>query len=89
MPSTPEQRADRGSQLALEGFEADDGIGCIVITGSEKAFAAGADIKEMQPRSYMDVYKSNFLDLGAHLACRKPIIAAVTGFALGGEPSSP
>ena len=51
--------------VALEGFEADDGIGCIVITGSEKAFAAGADIKEMQPKSYMDVYKANFISTGS------------------------
>jgi enoyl-CoA hydratase len=70
---------------ALEGFEADDGIGCIVITGSEKAFAAGADIKEMQPKSYMDVYKANFISTWEHITlCRKPIIAAVAGFALGG-----
>ena len=70
---------------ALEGFENDDGIGCIVITGSEKAFAAGADIKEMQPRSYMDVYKSNFISTWERITlCRKPIIAAVAGFALGG-----
>jgi enoyl-CoA hydratase len=70
---------------ALDAFEADDAIGCIVITGSEKAFAAGADIKEMQPKSYMDVYKSNFLSTWERVAhCRKPIIAAVAGFALGG-----
>jgi len=70
---------------ALDGFEADDGIGCIVITGSEKAFAAGADIKEMQPRSYMDVYKSNFISSWERVTkCRKPVIAAVAGFALGG-----
>ncbi len=70
---------------ALDAFEADDAIGCIVITGSEKAFAAGADIKEMQPRSYMDVYKSDFISSWERLAgCRKPVIAAVAGFALGG-----
>jgi enoyl-CoA hydratase len=70
---------------ALEGFEADEAIGCIVITGSEKAFAAGADIKEMQPKSYMDVYKTNFISTWEHITlCRKPIIAAVAGFALGG-----
>jgi enoyl-CoA hydratase len=70
---------------ALERFEADDGIGCIVVTGSDKAFAAGADIKEMQPKSYMDVYKANFISTWEHITlCRKPIIAAVAGFALGG-----
>ncbi len=70
---------------AIDGFEADDAIGCIVITGSEKAFAAGADIKEMQPKSYMDVYKENFISSWERVAkCRKPVIAAVNGFALGG-----
>lgn len=71
---------------ALDDFEADDGIGCIVITGSEKAFAAGADIKEMQPRDYMGVYKMDFITSGWERVaqCRKPVIAAVAGFALGG-----
>ena len=46
---------------ALDGFEADDGIGCIVITGSEKAFAAGADIKEMQSKTYMSAFKEDFI----------------------------
>ena len=70
---------------ALDGFEADEGIGCIVITGSEKAFAAGADIKEMASKSYMDVYKGDFIaDWERITRCRKPIIAAVAGFALGG-----
>jgi len=70
---------------AIDGFEADDAIGCIVITGSEKAFAAGADIKEMQSKSYMDAYKSNFISSWERVAkCRKPVIAAVNGFALGG-----
>ncbi len=70
---------------AIDGFEADDAIGCIVITGSEKAFAAGADIKEMQAKSYMDAYKSNFISTWERVArCRKPVIAAVNGFALGG-----
>ena len=49
---------------ALDAFEADDAIGCIVLTGSNKAFAAGADIKEMQPKSYMDVYKADFITRG-------------------------
>ena len=70
---------------ALDGFEADEGIGCIVITGSEKAFAAGADITEMASKSYMDVYKGDFIaDWERITRCRKPIIAAVAGFALGG-----
>ncbi len=70
---------------ALAEFDADEKIGCIVITGSEKAFAAGADIKEMQPMSYMDAYSQDF---GANwdqvIQTRKPIIAAVSGYALGG-----
>ncbi len=75
--------ADLGQ--AIDTFEADDSIGCIVITGSEKAFAAGADIKEMQSKSYMDVYKENFISSWERVAsCRKPVIAAVNGFALGG-----
>jgi enoyl-CoA hydratase len=71
---------------ALRAFEADDGIGCIVITGSEKAFAAGADIGVMKEFTHMDAYRSNFITRNwesvAH--CRKPVIAAVAGFALGG-----
>jgi enoyl-CoA hydratase len=71
--------------IALDAFEADDGIGCIVITGSEKAFAAGADIKEMADRSYMDVLLHDFAaDQHRIASCRKPVIAAVAGFALGG-----
>jgi len=70
---------------ALDTFESDDGIGCIVVTGSEKAFAAGADIKEMQSKSYMEAYKADFISSWDRLArCRKPVIAAVAGFALGG-----
>jgi enoyl-CoA hydratase len=70
---------------ALERFEADPGIGCMVLTGSEKAFAAGADIKEMQPKSYMDVYLGDFISKWERISTsRKPIIAAVAGFALGG-----
>ncbi len=71
---------------ALDDLEADDNIGAIVLTGSEKAFAAGADVKEMSKKSYMDVYLEDFITDGwervAH--CRKPIIAAVAGYALGG-----
>jgi enoyl-CoA hydratase len=71
---------------ALDVFEEDDAIGAVVITGSEKAFAAGADIKEMAGRSYMDVYMSDFITHGWErvTTCRKPIVAAVAGFALGG-----
>ncbi len=70
---------------ALEAFESDDAIGAIVITGSEKAFAAGADIKEMQPRSFIDWYlKEQFASWDKAARCRKPVIAAVAGFALGG-----
>ena len=71
---------------ALDAFEADDAIGAIVLTGSDKAFAAGADIKEMSGRSYMDVYLSDFITVGWERVstCRKPIVAAVAGYALGG-----
>ena len=71
--------------VALDGFEKDPGIGCIVITGSEKAFAAGADIKEMQDKSYPDTYLEDFITSWDRVAGRrKPMIAAVAGFALGG-----
>jgi enoyl-CoA hydratase len=71
---------------ALAAFEADEGIGCIVITGSEKAFAAGADIGAMKDWGYMDVYKSEYITRNWEKlrAVRKPVIAAVSGFALGG-----
>jgi len=71
---------------ALDGFEADEAIGAVVLTGSEKAFAAGADIKEMQPQGFVDVYLGDFITKGWErvTTCRKPIIAAVAGFALGG-----
>ena len=71
---------------ALDGFEADAAIGAVVVTGSDKAFAAGADIKEMASRDYMDVYLRDFITDGWEriTTCRKPIIAAVAGFALGG-----
>lgn len=72
--------------VALDQAEADEGIRCIVLTGSEKAFAAGADIKEMQSKSYMDVFKEDFITRNWERVtrCRKPVIAAVAGFALGG-----
>lgn len=70
---------------ALDGFEADPAVGCIVITGSEKAFAAGADIKEMASKSYVDCYLEDFIASWERVTrCRKPVIAAVAGFALGG-----
>ena len=71
---------------ALDGFEADDEVGAIVITGSEKAFAAGADIGAMASFSYMDAYKGDYITRNWERvkSCRKPIIAAVAGFALGG-----
>ncbi len=70
---------------ALDAFEEDDQIGCIVITGSEKAFAAGADIKEMAEKTYMQAYGEDFLGKWDRVAdCRKPVIAAVAGYALGG-----
>ena len=70
----------------LEEWDRDDQVRCVVLTGSDRAFAAGADIKEMAPQSYMDMYKSNFFaaanDRIANI--RKPIVAAVAGWALGG-----
>ncbi|MCM5680834.1 enoyl-CoA hydratase [Schlegelella sp. S2-27] len=71
---------------ALKSFDADDGIGCVVITGSEKAFAAGADIAAMASWSYMDVYKSDYITRNWETlkSVRKPVIAAVAGYALGG-----
>jgi len=70
---------------ALEGFESDPAIGAMVLTGSEKAFAAGADIKEMQDRTFADVFLGDFIARWEDVSrTRKPIIAAVAGFALGG-----
>ncbi|HVW55291.1 MAG TPA: enoyl-CoA hydratase [Rhizobiaceae bacterium] len=70
---------------AAQAFDADPAIGAVVITGSEKAFAAGADIKEMQPKSYIDAYMEDFFaGWEALTRVRKPIIAAVAGYALGG-----
>ena len=71
---------------ALDEIEADDEIGCIVLTGSDKAFAAGADIKEMRSKSHMDAYLGDFISKSWEriTTCRKPVIAAVAGYALGG-----
>ncbi|MBU3730036.1 MAG: enoyl-CoA hydratase [Beijerinckiaceae bacterium] len=70
---------------ALDGFEKDPNIGCMLITGSEKAFAAGADIKEMQGLSFPSTYIDDFITQWDGIAMRrKPLIAAVAGFALGG-----
>jgi enoyl-CoA hydratase len=71
---------------ALAGFDADEGVGCIVITGSEKAFAAGADIAAMAGYTFMDVYKSGYITRNWEQIrnIRKPVIGAVAGYALGG-----
>jgi len=71
---------------ALKAFDADENIGAIVLTGSEKAFAAGADIGMMAGYSYMDVYKNDYITRNWETirSIRKPVIAAVAGFALGG-----
>ncbi len=70
---------------AIDVFEADDDIGCLLITGNEKAFAAGADIKEMADKTFIEAYLGDFCsDWNAAAGARKPIVAAVAGFALGG-----
>ena len=70
---------------ALDRYESDDEIGAIVVTGSERAFAAGADIKEMQEKSFGDVIRNDFIAPWERITrCRKPVIAAVAGYALGG-----
>ena len=72
--------------VAFDDLEADPAIGAIVLTGSEKAFAAGADIKEMAEKTYMQAYAEDFITRGWERVgqCRKPVVAAVAGFALGG-----
>jgi enoyl-CoA hydratase len=76
--------ADLGA--AFDDLEFDEAIGAIIVTGSEKAFAAGADIREMAPKGYIDVYREDFITRGWERVgqCRKPVVAAVAGFALGG-----
>jgi enoyl-CoA hydratase len=71
---------------ALDNFEGDDAIGAIVLTGNERAFAAGADVKEMADKSYPGTYLEDFITQGWERValCRKPVVAAVAGFALGG-----
>jgi len=70
---------------AIDAFEADDAIGCLLITGNDKAFAAGADIKEMAEKSFFNAFMGNFAaDWDRAARARKPIVAAVGGFALGG-----
>ena len=71
---------------AVDDFEADSAVSCILVTGNDKAFAAGADIKEMQDKSYMDVFKEDFITAKWERVtrARKPVIAAVAGYALGG-----
>jgi enoyl-CoA hydratase len=75
-----------GIQRAIDAFEADEAIGCIVLTGNEKAFAAGADIGFMKDFGYMDAYKPDFITRNWERikTARKPVIAAVAGYALGG-----
>ena len=72
--------------LVVDEYEKNNDLKCLILTGSEKAFAAGADIKQMQPKSYMDVYKEDFITRNWERIsrCRKPTIAAVSGYALGG-----
>src|ERR1700744_895100 len=75
---------------ALDDLEPDDALGCIVVTGSERAFAAGPDIKEMQPKGFIDMFNSDFAAIGGDRVarCRKPTIAAVSSYALGGGRGS-
>jgi enoyl-CoA hydratase len=70
---------------AIEAFDADDKVGCLLITGSDKAFAAGADIKEMADKPFIDAFLGDFVsNWNAAAHARKPVVAAVAGFALGG-----
>ena len=70
---------------ALDAYEADEAIGAVVLTGSDKVFAAGADIKEMVEKDYIEAFSSDFISRWERITrCRKPVIAAVSGYALGG-----
>ena len=71
---------------AVDDLEANEAIGCVVLTGNEKAFAAGADIKEMQPKGFIEMFSNDFIATRADriATCRKPTIAAVSGYVLGG-----
>jgi enoyl-CoA hydratase len=70
---------------AIDAFEADDNIGCLLITGNDKAFAAGADIKEMADKTFIEAFLGNFAGTWDRASrARKPVVAAVAGFALGG-----
>ena len=80
---SPQLMAELGQ--ALRAFDADQGVGAIVVTGSDKAFAAGADIAVMKDYGYMDAYLGDYISAWEHFrAVRKPVIAAVAGYALGG-----
>ncbi|HEY7238974.1 MAG TPA: enoyl-CoA hydratase [Burkholderiales bacterium] len=80
---SPQLMAELGQ--ALRAFDADEGVGAIVLTGGEKAFAAGADIAAMKDYGYMDAYLGDYISAWEHFrAVRKPVIAAVAGYALGG-----
>ena len=81
---SPELMRELGE--ALSDFDANDGVGAIVVTGSEKAFAAGADIKAMKDWGYMDVYRADYITAEWETInrIRKPVVAAVAGYALGG-----
>lgn len=71
---------------AVEQFEADNDVGALLVTGSDKAFAAGADIKQMRDKGFVEAYRDDFItkDWERIAACRKPVVAAVNGYALGG-----
>ena len=80
---SPQLMAELGQ--ALRAFDADQGVGAIVVTGSDKAFAAGADIAVMKDYGYMDAYLGDYISAWEHFrAVRNPVIAAVAGYALGG-----
>lgn len=72
---------------ALRDLSTDEAVGAVVLTGSEKAFAAGADIKEMKDKEFADVYKTDFLAHWTEMTrFRKPIVAAVSGYAVSSDP---